>query len=266
LTLVAGTFAVAISGCAPAAPALSDPREILAQAVDHLGTAKTFHVDASIDGALGLAALAPLMPGGGGLFGGAGTGSVALTGTHASGDLDLAGRRAAIQLEVPALLGLTAELREVDGTGYLTSSLTAAGWHRLDGPGAAALASLRPLDAVSVLEAWLARPGVVPTRLDDADCAAGRCYVIRITGSGADLVGAASGAGGSALGSRLVIEQVTADLRIARDTLRLSEIVLTIDLGAAGSVDATLRLTAWDSPVTIVAPAPNEIVAGPLLP
>jgi hypothetical protein len=275
LALVAAA-AIAISGCAPPSPAISDPREILAQATQHLTTAKTGHFDAVIDGTLSLAAVAPAIPGGGGsaggFGGGAGNGSIALTGTHASGDLDLAAHRAAIKLEVPALLGLTAELRAVDAGTYLSSSLTARGWHRLDaavgggvdgvGDG---LGAIQPLDVVAGLEAWLARPGIVPTRLDDANCAAGRCYVVRITGSGADFGANGSGASGL-LGSGLTIGQVTAELRIARDTLRLSEVVLAVDTGTAGSVTASVTLTAWDSPVSIASPPANEIVEGPLLP
>src|SRR5436190_20944289 len=262
--VLAAALVAAISGCTPAPSALSDPREILAQATQRLGIAKTVHLDAVIDATVALAALAPGLglPGGGGLGAGGGTGarsgSVALTGSHASGDLDLADRRAALKLEVPALLGLTAELREVDGASYATSSLTAPGWHRLDGSDAGVLGNLKPLDAVAGLRSWLARPGLVPTRLDDASCAAGRCYVLRITGSGAD-VGGTGGPGGGFLGSGLAIDQVTVELRIAQDTLRLSEVVLTLDAGSAGSVKATVALTGWDDPVTVVPPPSNQI-------
>jgi len=258
----AAAVVVAIAACTPPAPALSDPREILGLAVGHLREAKAVHVDAAIDGTLMLGSIVPGLPLGAS-SGGSGAGALALTGTHVEGDLDLVGERADLHLEVPALLGLTAEVREVGGDVYVTSSLTGSGWRRLDDASGSQLGSWRPMAWVGDLQDWLARPAIVPIRLDDAACPAGTCYVVQVVVDGADVLPSGALATGS-LGLR--VDRLTLDLRIDRATLRLSQVAVALDLGDAGKVDATVGLSGWDAAVTIEAPPPGDVQAGPLLP
>jgi hypothetical protein len=259
----AAAMVVAMAGCTPPAPALSDPREILGLAVGHLRDAKAVHVDAAIDGMLMLGSIVPGLPLGGSSGGNGSGGALALTGTRVEGDLDLVGERADLHLEVPALLGLTAEVREVGGAVYVTSSLTGGGWRRLDDESGSQLGSWRPMAWVGDLQDWLARPGIVPIRLDDAACPAGTCYVVRVTVDGANLLPRGPLATGS-LG--LEVDQLTLDLRIDRTTLRLSQVVVSADLGEAGKVEATVSLSGWDAGVTIEAPPPGDVQPGPVLP
>ena len=114
-----------------------------------------------------------------------------------------------------------------------------------------------------MLTTWLERPGTVPVRLDDAACRAGTCYVVRIVPSRADLEALASGAPDVAALGRTAI---AVDLRIDRGSLVLSEAVVRIDFGAGGSLVVTATFSAWDAAVEVVAPAPSEVVSGPLFP
>jgi hypothetical protein len=253
-----------VAGCGPAAPApISDPRDILAAAVEHLDAATSVHVRAAIDGSVVLGAL-PLGPGLPGGLGGGGGGTLSLTGTSFEGDADLAGGRAAIRFAVPALIGLTGEIRQLtDGT-FVSSTLTSKGWHRLDASSGLPIDLSHPTAWLGALTTWLGEPSTVPTRRDDAGCASGSCYVVRLVLSAGEVRALDSGGPGSI--ANLPDVTVTADLSIDRRSLTLSEASLSIDLGAAGSVHIGLTFSAWDAPVTIDPPPADQVVPGPLLP
>ena len=263
VTILAALILAGLAGCAPASPALSDPREILDRAATNLGQARAVHLDVTIDGTLVLGAIVPGLPGGGGAGGSGGSGALSMTGTHADGDLDLAGGRADLHVQVPALLGLTAELREVGATTYVTSSLTGKGWRRLDASSLPGLGSWQPMAWVDGLRAWIQDPGVVPTRIDDGSCPAGSCYGVRLVIEGAALGAAAPLA---TLGVDVRLDRLTLDAHVDRGSLRLSQLTVDADLGPAGALQSTIDLTAWDHEVTIAAPPSNEVTSGPLLP
>lgn len=253
--LVFTAVALVAAACTPAPAPLSDPREILAAAVTHLRTARTVHLEASVDGSLSI----------GGILGGpaASGGALGLTGTHLGADLDLAGGRAAMRFQVPALLGLEGEVRQIGTETYLESSLTSRGWHVVTGV-QLPVAVDRPLEWVDGLAAWLDRPSVVPVRLDDASCRAGSCYVVRVEAAAADIAALASAAPGLAAG--LTGGSVSLELRISHASLVLSEAVLQVELPGSGSIAVSVTFTAWDAEVRVEAPSPSDIVAGPLLP
>ena len=254
--LLAVVALLAAACSADSAPgSLSDPREILEAAVTHLRAARTVHVEARVDGTLALGTFL-----GGPQASGRGLG---LTGTRFAGDLDLAAHAAAIRFQVPALLGLEGELRQVGGGTYLESSLTSPGWHRLTGADLPVGAG-RPLEWIDGLVAWLERPSVLPIRSDDDACPAGRCYVVHVTMYRTDVTTLASAAPEVATG--LAGATVTLGLRIERASLVLSEADIRLDLGERGAIDVAATFTAWDLPTTIASPPPDQIASGPLLP
>jgi hypothetical protein len=261
-------LAVAVSACAPAAPTpLSDPRDILAAAVEHLRAAQGVHVRATIDGSLVLGALhiGPSQPdASAGTGGGLGGGTLSLTGTSFEGDADLAGGRAAIRFAVPALLGITGEVRQLADATYVSSTLTSKGWHRLDASSGLPAAAARPTEWLAALTGWLAEPTIVPARRDDTSCASGSCYVVRLVLGPGEVRALASHAP-SVLGE-VPEATVTIDLSVDRRALTLSETAISLDLGAAGSLEVRLTFTAWDVAVTVDPPPADQIVTGPLLP
>jgi len=245
---------LALAACSPTPPPISDPREILRLAVEHLRAASSVHIEGAIDGQLDLAPV----------FGGTRSSALSLTGTRFEGDLAMAANRAAIRFEVPAVLGLTGELRQIGDEMYLTSTLTSRGWHHLTGAGALPFEIGRPVSWLDALTAWLDRPANVPTRLDDASCRSGTCYVVRLSVSAEQLAGLASAAPGSIPG--LAEASLMLELRVDRATLGLSEATLGIDLRSATSISMALRFSSWGAPVTIEPPPAGEVVEGPLLP
>jgi hypothetical protein len=248
------SLVLAAAACSPAPSAISDPREILDLAVAHLRAARTAHLDVAVEGDLAIGSLLG-MPGSGG--------SVGLAGTHLAVDFDIAGGRAAAQFEVPALLGLRGELRQIGEEAYLSSSLTDRGWHRVDA-GTLPLGAARPLAWLDAIAAWLDRPDTVPTRLADASCPAGTCYVVRAVVSGAELGAVASAA--PEVVAALAEATLTVEARVDRGALRLSQATIDIDLGPGGTITLTVTFTAWDASVSIEPPPASEIVEGPLLP
>jgi hypothetical protein len=243
--------------CAPAPAVISDPREILDRAVQHLAVARTVHLEATVEGRISFGGLLGL-PG----LGGA-SGQLGLAGTHAEGDLDLARRRAGLRFQVPALLGLTGEIRQVGSDAYLQSSLTARGWHRLnDGDLPPAIG--QPAEWLAGLREWLAHPATVPTRQADAACPSGTCYVVRVSAGPEDLAVLASAAPELAAG--LADARASVELRIDRASFVVTSAAFNLDLGSGGSLTVSSTFTRWDAGVTIEAPPDSEIVSGPLLP
>ena len=115
LTLAASVIAVvaACSGGAPAAPALTDPVDILAQSVQTLQDVKSFRADVAVSGSVNVDAM--------------GTGSTAafpLDNTTAQLDVDAENKNAKATFSAPALMGVSGELIQVGGTSYVKTSLT----------------------------------------------------------------------------------------------------------------------------------------------
>ena len=87
-------------GGPPAAPALTDPKDILVHAATSLQATRTLHLKATLSGKVDT-----------GLLFGKPTGAqIDLAGSTLEGDLDLAGREAKLSASVPAILGLSADL------------------------------------------------------------------------------------------------------------------------------------------------------------
>ena len=118
---LAATILAACGGSA-AAPALTDPKDILVHAASSLQTLKTVHLKATLAGKVDAGAVS-----------GKPTGAlVDLAGSTLEGDLDAAGREAKLSASMPSILGLSADLVVDAGTVYLKTSLTGALYQKLD--------------------------------------------------------------------------------------------------------------------------------------
>jgi hypothetical protein len=168
LVALLGLVTAACGG--PATPALTDPKLILEAGISGLQAAKTFHVDGTATGKLVLS-LGPAT--------GSGSGApVVLDGSTIIGDADLAGKRAALSLAVPALFNVTADVVAVDGIVYTRVPLFGSGgWTRQAGAESTFDALADPAALLDGLAAFLGRPGVAPRTLSnercDDTCAAG---------------------------------------------------------------------------------------------
>lgn len=243
----------------PSGPGLSDPKAILEAATSRVATARSVHVTLDLDGTVSLGLLSS---------GDASSARpLALTGTHADGDLDLAARRASLAFEVPALLGLTGRLVELpDGT-YLSSTLNGDGWITLaDATGG--LPSGGPLAELTNLRTLLAELGDAATKLDDAACEPGRCYQVRVwlTSSQARALVPLPSPNVSAQPSPPISHTPMADpatgtivAQVDQETLRLAGALIHLDLGDGSALDLDLRFSAWDAPVSIAAPPSDQL-------
>ena len=239
LGLAIVTTLVLVAGCGTnSGPTISDPKEILTKAVEAMQSAKSVHVEASVDGTF----KADLT--------GTGTASeLNLAGTNLKGDLDLAAKNAHVTAAVPAFLGLTADIIIVGGDTYTKVSLAGDKYKK------SATTSTDPTDpavALKEVETFLQKPEVKPTKKDDASCGSKKCYQVEVSLSADDL-------------KSLMPEQdlqgasIVVTILVEKDTLYPASATVTVSSATLGEVKLTLALTDWDKAVTIAAPPADQV-------
>ncbi len=237
-------LAVLVAACAPSASGLTDPKEILGKAVTAVRGLKTVHVVADLAGQVKLS------------FGGSSAGApLALDGTELLADLDLAGSKASVSISAPSLLNFKADLIAVDGVTYVRAPLLgASGWAKApSGSGGNPLASFAdPGMLVGVVTSLLDRPEVAARLLGTESCGDGSCYRVSLTIPAADSSGALGPLAGFVPG--LAIGDIPVIAWIRTGDLRPTKLTMDLALGAAGSISATMQLSAFDAPITITAP------------
>ena len=235
--------AIAVGGCGGSGPTLTDPGEILTKAVEGMQKAKTVHLEATIDGILKLDLL--------------GTGQasdLALTGTSLTADIDIESGDVHLDLAVPAMLGMTAEVIVVDGVTYSKTSFT--GDKFTQGDAADSDLPIDPSDpgaSLKELQDWLARPEVDPKKLADASCGTKSCYQVEMDLSVEDVKALIPDA--EDLGDTTVVLTVL----VEKETLLPASVDVTASLAGLGEVTASLDLSNWDAALDIAAPPADQI-------
>ena len=247
LTLIA---ALALGACS-SAPALTDPTEILTKAIQALQDAKTVHLAATLDGSFTMDLT------------GQGGGSIELTGTTLTGDLDIENTKARVTFAIPALLGLSGEVIAVDDASYMKTSLTGEKYQKNEGAGALPVDPSDPDATIAEIKAFLAKPEVSPTKGDDVDCNGEKCYSVTIELTAAELAAlmtpdpAASADPNTAMNVTILVE---------KDSLKLHKVTASVAAGSTGNVTVILTFTDWDKAVTIEAPPDDQVTEGTGLP
>lgn len=239
LGLAIVTTLVLVAGCGTnSGPTISDPKEILTKAVEAMQSAKSVHVEASVDGTF----KADLT--------GTGTASeLNLAGTNLKGDLDLAAKNAHVTAAVPAFLGLTADIIIVGGDTYTKVSLAGDKYKK------SATTSTDPTDpavALKEVETFLQKPEVKPTKKDDASCGSKKCYQVEVSLSADDLKSLMPDQ--DLQGASIVVT-----ILVEKDTLYPASATVTVSSATLGEVKLTLALTDWDKAVTIAAPPADQV-------
>jgi hypothetical protein len=249
--LAAASIVVAACG-GSAAPALTDPKEIVTTAMRTAQAAKSVHVDATIDGSIS----ADLS--GNGASGAA----IPLTGTTAAADVDLAAGNAHATFSVPALLNLSGELIQIGGTSYVKTSLTGDKYQIQK---AADSLPVNPTDSKSLVDTVneaMAKPGVDPVKGDDVACGGTQCYTVKMELTAAELSALDSSAPiPSGLPVDLSGASLNLTIRVEKDTTRLAGLAATVTMGEQGSLTIDLTFSKWDGAVSISAPPPDQIQA-----
>ena len=252
LALAVAATILALAACqGQSAPTLTDPREILAAAVRSTAEQSSVRIDAIIDGRIAID-----------LLGSGGT-PIALTGTSASADIDLATGDARTTFSVPALIGLTGELIALDGTTYLRTTLTGPLYQTQPIDPSAPDASTDPSTILDGLTDLLAQPGLDPVKGDDIPCGSSTCYTVTIKLTPAELAGLG---GGLDLPTDLPIPipdvagaSVDLTVRVTKDTTRLAGMAAIADLGDAGNLNLDLVFSKWGDAVSITAPPADQV-------
>ena len=242
--------AIAISACSASAPALSDPTEIITAALRTTETAKSVHIEITLDGSISAD-----------LTGAGGPGAaIALTGTTGSADVDIAAGNAHATFAVPAFLGLTGDLIQIGDTSYIKTSLTGAQYQAQK---AADALPIDPTNTTSLLHNvgdFLLKDGVDPVKGDDVACGKTQCYTVKIELT-PDELRALGADGPAASGLPIDVGAASLDLtiRVEKDTNHLAGIAATIALGEQGSLTLDLTMSLWDQPVTISPPPADQV-------
>jgi hypothetical protein len=250
LGLLAALSIIATACSSAAAPALTDPKEIVTAAVRTAQSAKSVHVDATLDGSIKAD-----------LSGSGGTGAaISLAGSTAAADVDLTAGNAHATFAVPALLGLSGELIQVGGTSYFKTSLTG---DKFQSQTTADSLPVNPTDSKSLVDAVgeaLSQPGVNPVKGDDVACGSTQCYTVKIELT-PDEINSLGGDG--AIASELPVDLGTASLsltiRVEKDSNRLAGLAASASMGDQGSLTFDLTFSKWDQSVSISAPPADQV-------
>ena len=252
---LAAVIAIVVAGCGgPSAPALSDPNEIIAAALASTETAKSVHLDATIDGTATIA-----LPGAGG---GA---PIELDGTTAAVDLDIAGGAVRATFAAPALFNLTGEAIVVDGKAYLKTTLLGPRYQVVD---LGQTLTIDPSDTGGMLDAlgdFLLTPGLDPTKGDDVACGSTQCYTVKVDLTAEELV--ALGGGAAVPMPGLPVDLTGASLavtvRVEKDLPHhLAGLTAAVTAGDGNVLTLDAILSRWDEPVSITAPPADQVTGG----
>ena len=265
LTFSGVLLAIAVVGCGsssatPTAPPLTDPNEIITRSATGLTAVQTLHFDVAVSGSVNTSAL-------GSAGGGLGlSGAIKLDGATASGDLDIQKQAFHVAASMPTLMGLSADIIQVDGYQYTKISLVGPKYTKssaatLPIATAAPSASLDISSTVASLKSSLTAAGVTATLVGREQVGGRDSYHVSV-GLPKDLINQQLGAVGGGAAGDAKIDTLTLDYWVFVDSLNPAKMELKASSSTVGNLTVTLTLTKYNQPVTIKAPADSEIEAG----
>jgi hypothetical protein len=246
LALASGAVLLA-GGCGggggSAAPALTDPTEMLTRAVSVLGDARSVHVHADVSGVVQLDLFRTGKPA-----------PLDLAGTTAEADADIAG--GSLHLTFSGLLGLTGDVITIGGARYVRVSLLGPRYTRSEsGTAGDPLSALSdPRKLIDGLRAYLARPGMAPVRRPDEPCGDQACYRVSLALT-SDELRTVTGA----LPSVLTGGTGTVDVWIEKNDVRPVRATIAADAGSLGTLTVAILISKYNAPVTIAAPPDADV-------
>lgn len=244
------SLVLAACGSPPAAPALTDPKEIVTKGVTSLADVKTFEFTGTFSGKVAAQQL----------------GTFDLSTVKMSGAVDVAGKRARFSLDAPdvlgtkieaLLIGTTAYYKVAGALGFMTGG-SATTFTKVDVPmasGDPATVATDPTKLVAQLQDALAKLPVQPTKAADEKCGDADCYHVTLA-LDADQV---RQLGGSALGSTPPVDGSLAfDLFTRKQDYRPAKIALSVSSTEFGTFGFTIELR-YDVSVSVQAPPADQI-------
>ena len=245
LILLAFAASLAVVACSstPAAPALTDPKEILVKSIASLANVKTATIKGTFTGSVNAAE----------------AGNFDLSSVKIDLSVDVPAKKTRVTVDAPTLMGTKLDLIVADGNTYT----------QVVGPLAALLGgdatgkymktavgetvpdeATDPAKAIEELRKGLDQLPKAPEKLADERCGDQDCYHVRLALTAADL--ATLGAGDVQIGN------VSVDMWTRKNDLRPGKITFSLDMGAQGNVGGTFEFT-YDQGVNISAPPADQI-------
>ncbi len=263
LALVALVGVVIASGCGgssgtPTPPPISDPHEVITQALAHVPAVKSLHIKVEVSGKINTGALP----------GSSGAGAIInLVNTSLEGDVDVTRQAVDLKFAVPGLFGTTGELIVVDG--YLYTKISALGDNKFNKsklsdsvpvsiPSPGALASGALTAQVDSLRKALDDAGAVATLKPDDKVNGKDAYHVSISLPLTAINSMLAGLGGSAA-SGITLDSASVEIWVYRDNILPAKIEIKAAAGAVGNLDVAVTLSNYDQAVTIKAPADSDV-------
>jgi hypothetical protein len=249
LLAILATLAVVLGACAstpPAAPALTDPKEILTSAVTSLKDVKTFELSSSFSGTVKV----PNM------------GDFDLSTIKMTASVDIANQKAKFNLDAPTLLGTKIDALAIGNTTYLKVSgmlgtMLGAGadkYTKNEIPTPSGAPSANPADVVKLvadIKAALDKLPTPPTKAADEKCGDQDCYHVTTKVTAADLKALDPSAAA-------VDGDISVDLWSRKSDYRPAKLAFAVTTAEMGTFGITLDLK-YDVPVSVDAPPADQI-------
>jgi hypothetical protein len=249
LAAVLAVLAIVLGACnsAPAAPALTDPKDILTHAITSLQSVKTAEIVGSFSGT----AKVPQM------------GDLDLSSIKLSAAIDIPNKKAKASVDAPTLLGTKLDALLIGDAAYykiagpLAAMLGASAdkYTKVDVPmpSAAPSADIAGMtDAMNQLKQGLDKLPTAPVKAADEKCGDQDCYHVTLKVSAADMKTLDPTASVNA-DTTLDVWSHKSDYRPAKMTFN----VTSVDLGTVGM---TLQFT-YDTSVSVDAPPADQVVS-----
>lgn len=242
---------LAVLAACQTTPAYTDPTDIITKGLEATTDLKSFHMSLEVDGSF-------TMPETGG--------SVDLGSTTLEADIDIGGEQAHLTFAIPAFLGLSGEALLIGKDLWFKTSMTGDLWSHMSADLAGASAEPEPsasLDTASMVQEvqdFLAKDGVVVTKLDDVACGDRQCYQVNVSipSSLMEEAGAAASMDPSTIfGDALVL-----NLLFDREKLWLTELSTDVASAELGTFSVTLSFSKFDEDVTLSPPPDAEVTEG----
>lgn len=235
--------ALAVGACGGSTTSLTDPSEILTKSVEAIQNAKTVHLEATVDGTVAMD-----------ITGTGQAGDITLTGTKLVADVDIEAGNVALNLAVPALLGMTADVIVLGEDTYTRISMIGDKYTKSSTSDSGIPVDPSDPDAsLAELKDWLAKPEVDPKKLDDTSCGSKTCYQVEIDLSADELTTLIPDAGdvGDAA--------ITLTVLVEKDGLKPAGLTLKVVATDVGELTLTLTTSKWDEAVSISAPPADQV-------
>jgi hypothetical protein len=241
---------VALLAACQSTPAITDPVEIITQGLDATSQLKSLHVSLALDGTF-------TVPDDGGSFG--------LDNTSLEADIDIEARNVHLTFAVPAFLNLSGEVVVIGQDVWVKTSMTGTKWSHQTNDVLSSAAPSPSMDvqaAIDKVGEFLAKEGVVTTKLADVACGDRQCYQVSVKVPSDLMKEEGADALASIDPSTIFGEAVELNLLFDREKLWLTEASTSVESDEVGTFSATLSFSNFDESVTVSPPPSADVTEG----